>query len=119
MEVISKLLKASTMTSTNPKPTLLYYDIVTKQVTREVVSNPELSAQFQAFVGLHQQQGSICESCCKLLFKEIVGRVVNVMSNSFMHSQDVIQRIAERKGVDAQLSLWDKLKACASDKAHY
>ena len=62
---------------------------------------------------LHEEHGP--EKCTYLLFKEILTRVANTMSNSFLHSQDVMQRIADNKGVDAQISLRDKLKAYAGE----
>ena len=62
---------------------------------------------------LHEEH--VQEKCTYLLFKEILTRVASTMSNSFLHSQDVMQRIADNKGVDAQISLRDKLKAYAGE----
>lgn len=51
-----------------------------------------------------------------VLYRELVGRVVNTMCNSFFRSHDVLSRIKGNKGVDAQVSLRDKLKVYASEK---
>lgn len=67
------------------------------------------------FVSYHQH-APVNQSHAKLLFKEILTRVINTMSNSFFHSQAVMERIASNKGVDAQMSLRDKLKAYAVDQ---
>ena len=37
------------------------------------------------------------------------------MCNSFFHAQDTLNRIKDNRGVDAQASLWDKLKVNASE----
>lgn len=37
------------------------------------------------------------------------------MANSFLSSQDMLERVANNKGVDAQMTLPDKLKAYAID----
>lgn len=42
-------------------------------------------------------------------------RVVNTMSNSFFQRMDLLDRVCTNKGVDAQMSLRDKLKAYASE----
>ena len=49
------------------------------------------------------------------LYKELVSRVIHTMANSFFQSQEVLSRIAESKGVDAQVTLRDKLKVYAGD----
>lgn len=49
------------------------------------------------------------------LFKEIIGRVLNTMANSFFACQDTLERISENKCVDAQVSLRDKLKVYAGE----
>ena len=47
----------------------------------------------------------------RILFKEILTRVVNTMSNSFFQCMDSLKRVHANKGVDARMSLRDKLKA--------
>lgn len=42
---------------------------------------------------------------------------MNTVLNSFFQSQDVLDRVVKNKGVDAQMSLRDKLKAYA-DSSH-
>ena len=70
--------------------------------------------QFQMFV-LYLHKEDVPEDVSRVLFREIIMRVANTMSNSFLHAQDVLQHIAESKGVDAQMSLRDKLKAYAGE----
>ena len=41
--------------------------------------------------------------------------MINTMANSFLSSQDMLERISKNKGVVAQMTLRDKLKAYASD----
>ncbi len=53
---------------------------------------------------------SVSEDNARILFKEILGRVLNTMANSFFTCQDVLERVRENKGVDAQVALRDKLK---------
>lgn len=50
-----------------------------------------------------------------VLYQEIVGRVIHTMCNSFFQAQDLLSRIKNNKGVDAQVSLRDKLKVYASE----
>lgn len=59
---------------------------------------------------------SVSEDNAHMLFKELVGRVVNTMANWFFNCQDVLERIRENKGVDAQVALRDKLKVYAGEK---
>lgn len=59
---------------------------------------------------------SISHDNIQLLFREFIGRVVNTKANSFFKCQDVLQRLRENKGVDAQVALRDRLKVYAGEK---
>ena len=41
----------------------------------------------------------------RVLYNEVLVRVINTMANSFFRSQNLLNRIADNKGVDAQVSL--------------
>ena len=79
-----------------------------------MLNNEDLFHQFKMFVSHHQSE-AVNERHTSLLFKEIITRVINTMSNSFFHCRAVMERIAANKGVDAQMSLRDKLKAYAGE----
>lgn len=64
------------------------------------------------FVRYHQSS-TVDDNHVRILFKEIVTRVVNTTSNSFFIYMDLLERVSTNKGVDAQMSLRDKLKAYA------
>ena len=72
-------------------------------------SNKGLQQTFLNHVGT--TDGGLATS----LYREIVGRVINTMANSFFRCQDVLARVAENRGVDAQVALRDKLKVYATD----
>ena len=76
---------------------------------RNVLNNKELQQTFLDHVGT--TDGGLATS----LYREIVGRVINTMANSFFRCQDVLDRVAENRGVDAQVALRDKLKVYATD----
>ena len=78
------------------------------------MGNVDLLNSFRMFVKYHQTS-RIDENHVKILFKEILTRVVNTMSNSFFQRMDLLVRVCTNKGVDAQMSLRDKLKAYASE----
>ena len=78
------------------------------------MGNVDLLNSFRMFVKYHQTS-RIDENHVKILFKEILTRVVNTMSNSFFQRMDLLVRACTNKGVDAQMSLRDKLKAYASE----
>lgn len=59
------------------------------------------------------QTSTVEEDHIRILFKEIITRVVNTMSNSFFQCMDLMDRVSTNKGVDAHMSLRDKLKAYA------
>ena len=60
-------------------------------------------------------EASVSKFNARILFKELLGRVLNTMGNSFFACQDVLERIRENKGVDAQVALRDKLKVYAGE----
>ena len=57
----------------------------------------------------------VSEYNARILFKELLSRVLNTMGNSFFACQDVLERIRDNKGVDAQVALRDKLKVYAGE----
>ena len=80
---------------------------------QQVLKDDELIEEFKKMVTvLHKSR--VEDKTSHRLFKDIVQRVVNTMANSFFASQDMLERIANKKGIDAQMSLRDKLKAYAS-----
>ena len=66
----------------------------------------------QKFRGLleNYSKESVSEDNVRILFKELLVRVLNTMANSFFTCQDVLEQVRENKGVYAQASLRDKLK---------
>ena len=79
----------------------------------EVLSNQDLLGEFSTLASFRCSEAST--ATIKGVYLDLVGRVVNTMANSFLSSQDMLERIATNKGVDAQMTLRDKLKAYASD----
>ncbi len=79
-----------------------------------MLSDVELLQQFKMFVCC-QWQGPVGEETVSVLYREVISRVINTMSNSFFQCQNVLSRIAQDKGVDAQVTLRDKLKVYAGE----
>ena len=85
------------------------------QITKKkVLNDPELLQQFTMFVSFLAQK-RIDKETAEILYRELVGRVINTMANSFFQSQEVLSRILENKGVDAQVTLRDRLKVYAGE----
>ena len=85
------------------------------QVTKASVFNDgELQQQFKMFVYCLWQR-PVREETIHVLYKEVVSMVINTMSNSFFQWQNVLSRIAQDIGVDAQVTLRDKLKVYARE----
>ena len=75
------------------------------QITKDVVlQNDELLQQFTMFVTFTAQQ-RVDSYTAKILYRELVSRVVHTMANSFFQCHEVLNRIVENKGVDAQVTL--------------
>ena len=85
---------------------VLFCSKVTK---REVLENDGLLSAFTMFVRCHQTSTVDEDGFCS----KIITRVVNTMSNSFFQCMDMMDRVATNKGVDAHMSLRDKLEAYA------
>ena len=81
---------------------------------RTVVQDKELLADFKAIVVFHCD--SATETVIHAIFIDLVRRVIHTMANSLLQSQAMLDRLASKKGVDAEMALRDKLKAYASDK---
>ena len=82
--------------------TTIYDSFVFPQITkREVLGNDDLFNAFRMFVRYHQTS-QVEDNHIRILFKDILTRVVNTMSNKCM---DLLDRVSTNKGVDAQMSL--------------
>ena len=79
----------------------------------QVLNNKELLSDFSTLV-LFRSSATDAATIRGVYF-DLVKRVINTMANSFLSSQDMLERISKNKGVDAQMTLRDKLKAYASD----
>ena len=84
-------------------------------MTRKLVlENTELIDMFQAVLS-QLYTHNIVEEFTRIIYKEIVTRVVNTAANDFLKSQAMLDRIAQNKGVDAEVALRDKLKVFANE----
>lgn len=97
----------------NRKQFLLQGRKIVLTTRREVLSNNELLSEFRTLVLFRCNDADT--PTINGVYLDLVQRVVNTMANSFLSSQDMLERIANNKGVDAQMTLRDKLKAYASD----
>ena len=89
------------------------FSFIYQQITKkEVLNNEDLLNSFQMFMRCHQST-HVDDKLTKILFREILTRVVNTMSNSFFQCMDMMERVSANKGVEAQMALRDKLKAYA------
>lgn len=84
--------------------------LLTKQ---QILSDQELLSSFNTLITFHS--GVIDTSVVAGVFRDLVRCVINTMANSFLSSQDMLERISRNKGVDAEMTLRDKLKAYATD----
>lgn len=100
-------------TNLNRKQFLLQGRKIVLTTRQEVLSNNELLSEFRTLVLFRCNDADT--ATIKGVYLDLVRRVVNTMANSFLSSQDMLERIANNKGVDAQMTLRDKLKAYASD----
>ena len=66
--------------------------------------------EFKLILGYHWRRGELPNDLVKVLYCEVVGHVINTMLNSFFHCQDILERIAQNKGVDAQVALQEYFK---------
>ena len=74
----------------------------------------DLVQKFRHLLDTYSNEPVSEDNAC-ILFKELLSRVLNTMGNSFFACQDVLERIRENKGVDAQVALRDKLKVYAGE----
>lgn len=77
---------------------------------REVLNNNDLLREFVSFCASAADVVTI-----KPVYVDLVQQVITTMANSFLQSQDMLERIVKNKGGDAQMTLRDKLKAYTSD----
>ena len=83
------------------------------QVTKKnVLGNKELQQRFFNQLELAADEREISNK----LLRELLGRVINTMAYSFFQCQNILERVAEKRGVDAQVALRDRLKVYASEK---
>lgn len=90
----------------NPQKYRLQRRNIIRIARREVLSNCELLQDFVT-VSTHLFGSHADDDLMKSLFSEVVQRVVNTMAHSFFQSQDMLERIAANKGVEAHASLRD------------
>lgn len=81
---------------------------------QSVLNNLELKADLAVVISF--RCGETSASVVDTLYKDLLRRVINTMANSLIQSQAMLARIVSNKGVDAEMSLRDKLKAYAMDK---
>ena len=74
----------------------------------------DLAQKFRQVLSTYSEE-PVSEYNARILFKELLSRVLNTMGNDFFACQDVLERIRENKGVDAQVALRDKLKVYARE----
>ena len=79
-----------------------------------MLQNNDLLQQFTMFITFKAEQ-MVASEIVQALYKELVSRVIHTMANSFFQCQEVLNRIVENKGVDAQVTLRDKLKVYAGE----
>ena len=79
-----------------------------------ILYNQELKGEFKIVISFCSESTSL--AVIATLYKDILRRVINTMANSLIQSQAMVARIANNKGVDAEMALRDKLKAYATDK---
>jgi len=81
---------------------------------KEVLTNQDLITDLEAIITFRVT--SIDYSVVLSIYKDMLWRVIHTMANSLLSSQAMLERISKNKGVDAEMSLRDKLKAYAIDK---
>ena len=79
-----------------------------------MLHNKDLLQQFTMFITFMTKK-IVASEMAQALYKELVSRVIHTMANSFFQCQDVLNRIVANKGVDAQVTLRDKLKVYAGE----
>ena len=79
-----------------------------------MLHNKDLLQQFTMFITFMTKK-IVASEMAQALYKELVSRVIHTMANSFFQCQDVLNRIVANKGVDAQVTLRDKLKGYAGE----
>ena len=79
-----------------------------------ILYNQELKGEFKTVIYFRFESTSL--AVVDTLYKDILRRVINTMANSLIKSQAMLARIANNKGVNAEMALRDKLKAYATDK---
>ncbi len=85
---------------------------IAKVVKRSVLSNQDLLQEFKMLLAYNWKRDAP-EDIAEMLCHKLLSRVINTMLNSFFQCQEILDRIDKNKGVDAQVSLRDKLKVYA------
>ena len=93
-----------------------------KTQSKKVILNAKQSVQHDQ--ELIKQLGTVVSFCSEpstpasieIIYRDILRRVINTMANSLLSSQTMLERISKNKGMDAEMTLRDKLKAYAMDK---
>ena len=83
-------------------------------LTKELVlKDQELISDFKFLIKFHSSSANL--ATITEVYRDLLTRVINTMANQFLTNQEMLERIATNKGVDAEMALRDKLKAYASD----
>ena len=68
-----------------------------------ILYNQELKGEFKTAISFRSASTSL--AVVDTLYKDILRRVINTMANSLIQSQALLARIANNKGVDAEMAL--------------
>ena len=79
--------------------------LLTKQC---VLKDEELISDFEDLMKFHSSTADI--ATIANVYRDLLTQVVNTMPNQFLINQDMLERIASNKGIDAEMALRDKLK---------
>ena len=71
-----------------------------------MLSNAGLTQEFTQHSSLKTGQ-EVDTTVGRVLYQEMLVRVINTMANSFFQSQHLLNKIADNKGIDAQVFLRD------------
>lgn len=78
---------------------MLQFRRVVLNTRHEVLNNKKYLCKFSTLVSFRYSEAGT--ATIKGVYLDLVRRVINKMANSFLSSQDNLERIASNKGVDA------------------
>ena len=73
-----------------------------------ILYNQEMKGEFKTVISFRSASTSL--AVVDTFYKDILRRVINTMANSLIQSQAMLARIANNKGVDAEMALREKIK---------